>query len=115
MRAGALRPPSYDTARNVTTSTIRIYALGCSGVLDRADCLHPWWQRAWPQGPRLIASVNIRINQNVPQLLNIEVNALNDFGVIVSASGPLTLEVSRVQGQRAAGTPYEADRRHRRR
>jgi hypothetical protein len=40
------------------------------------------------------ANVNIGINQNITQLQNVEVNALNNVGVIGAGFGPLHLDVS---------------------
>ena len=41
-----------------------------------------------------VANVNIGINQNIAQFQNVEVNALNNVGVIGAGFGPLNFDVS---------------------
>jgi hypothetical protein len=40
------------------------------------------------------ANVNVNIDQNITQFQNVEVNALNNVGVIGAGFGPLKLDVS---------------------
>ena len=49
---------------------------------------------SWLKGLGPVANVNIDVNQNIAQLQNIEVNALNNVGVIGAGFGPLKLDVS---------------------
>ncbi|OWW22274.1 hypothetical protein [Noviherbaspirillum denitrificans] len=49
---------------------------------------------SWLQGLGPVANVNIDVNQNISQLQNIEVNALNNIGVLGAGFGPLKLDVS---------------------
>ncbi len=41
-----------------------------------------------------VANVNINVNQNIAQFQNVEVNALNNVGVIGAGFGPLKLAVN---------------------
>lgn len=49
---------------------------------------------SWLKGLGPIANVNVDVNQNIAQMQNIEVNALNNVGVIGAGFGPLKLDVS---------------------
>ena len=49
---------------------------------------------SWLKGLGPVANVNVDVNQNISQLQNIEVNALNNVGVIGAGFGPLKLDVS---------------------
>ena len=49
---------------------------------------------SWLKGLGPVANVNVDVNQNIAQLQNIEVNALNNVGVIGAGFGPLKLDVS---------------------
>ena len=40
------------------------------------------------------ANVNVNINQDITQLQNVQVNALNNVGVIGAGFGPLKLDVN---------------------
>jgi hypothetical protein len=52
----------------------------------------------WLSGLGPVANVNIGINQNIAQLQNVQVNALNNVGIIGAGFGPLKLDVSPSQG-----------------
>jgi hypothetical protein len=52
---------------------------------------------SWLAGLGSIANVNIGINQNITQLQNVEVNALNNVGVIGAGFVPPNLAVSPAQ------------------
>ncbi|MGV3654386.1 MAG: hypothetical protein ACO1N5_09210 [Noviherbaspirillum sp.] len=47
------------------------------------------------------ANVNVNINQDIAQLQNVEVNALNNVGVIGAGFGPLKLDVNPKQFAKA--------------
>jgi hypothetical protein len=49
---------------------------------------------SWLAGFGPAANVNVSVNQNIAQLQNIEVNALNNVGIIGAGFGPLKLDVS---------------------
>jgi hypothetical protein len=49
---------------------------------------------SWLAGLGPAANVNININQDIKQLQNVEVNALNNVGSIGPGFGPLNLNVS---------------------
>lgn len=49
---------------------------------------------SWLKGLGSIANVNVGVNQNIAQMQNVEVNALNNAGVIGAGFGPLKLDVS---------------------
>ena len=49
---------------------------------------------SWLAGLGPVANVNVGIAQNISQLQNVEVNALNNVGVIGAGFGPLKLDVS---------------------
>lgn len=44
-----------------------------------------------------MTNVNVGINQNITQLQNVEVNALNNVGAIGPGFGPLRLDVNPAQ------------------
>ena len=50
--------------------------------------------RAFPTELGSIANVNVGVEQNIVQFQNIEVNALNNVGIIGAGFGPLALNVS---------------------
>ncbi|NEX62787.1 hypothetical protein [Noviherbaspirillum galbum] len=49
---------------------------------------------SWLSGLGPLANVNVGVNQNITQLQNVQVNALNNVGVIGAGFGPLKLDVS---------------------
>jgi hypothetical protein len=74
-------------------STIMIRDLAQSRDLDRRamSTVRGGYFRFSESGP--FANVNVGVNQNIIQVQNIEVNALNNVGVI-GASFPFHLDVS---------------------
>ena len=72
-------------------STIMIRDLAQSRELDRPAMSAVRGGQSWLSGP--FANVNVGVNQNIIQVQNIEVNALNNVGVI-GASFPFHLDVS---------------------
>lgn len=78
-------------------STIMIRDLAKSEELDRkamAAVRGGFAGNSWLAGLGPIANVNVGVNQNITQLQNIDVNALNNVGVIGAGFGPLKLDVS---------------------
>ena len=59
---------------------------------------------SWLKGLGPIANVNVDVNQNIAQMQNVEVNALNNVGVIGAGFGPLKLDVSPSQWAYADAT-----------
>lgn len=49
---------------------------------------------SWMDGLGPVAKVDVNVTQNIAQLQNIDVNALNNNGVIGAGFGPLKLDVS---------------------
>ena len=72
-------------------SAIMIRDLAQSRELDRTAMSAVRGGQSWLSGP--FANVNVGVNQNIIQVQNIEVNALNNIGVI-GASFPFHLTVS---------------------
>jgi hypothetical protein len=52
---------------------------------------------SWLQGLGPVADVKVNVNQNIEQLQAVQVNALNNIGVIGAGFGPLQLGVNPVQ------------------
>ena len=75
-------------------SNIMIHDLPHSDELDRKTMAQVRGGNSWMQGLGPVANVNIDIDQNIAQLQNIKVNALNNVGVIGAGFGPLKLDVS---------------------
>jgi hypothetical protein len=48
----------------------------------------------WLAGLGPVANVNVNVDQNIQQYQNVQVNALNNVGVIGAGFGPLKLNVS---------------------
>ena len=48
----------------------------------------------WLAGLGPVANVNVNVNQNIAQLQSINVNTLNNVGVIGSGFGPLSIDVN---------------------
>ncbi|NEX60194.1 hypothetical protein [Noviherbaspirillum galbum] len=57
---------------------------------------------SWLAGLGSVANVNIGINQNIQQLQNVQVNALNNIGVIGAGFVPPNINVSPSQWANAA-------------
>ncbi|GAB7547091.1 MULTISPECIES: hypothetical protein [unclassified Cupriavidus] len=49
---------------------------------------------SWLQGLGPVANVNVNVNQNIAQLQSINVNTLNNVGVIGAGFGPLSIDVN---------------------
>lgn len=75
-------------------STLMIQDLPRSDELDSTAMAKVRGGNSWLKGLGPIANVNIDVNQNIAQLQNVEVNALNNVGVIGAGFGPLKLDVS---------------------
>ena len=75
-------------------SSIMIQDLPRSEALDRKAMSAVRGGNSWLKGLGPVANVNIDIDQNIAQLQNIQVNALNNVGVIGAGFGPLKLDVS---------------------
>ena len=78
-------------------SNIAIHDLAKSQELDRSAMSEVRGGNSWLQGLGPVANVNVGVNQNIAQFQNIEVNALNNVGVIGAGFGPLKLDVSPTQ------------------
>lgn len=78
-------------------STILIYDLPQDDALGRKAMRTLRGGNSWLKGLGPLANVNVDINQNLAQFQNIEVNALNNVGVIGAGFGPLKLNVSPTQ------------------
>jgi hypothetical protein len=78
-------------------SSIMIQDLAHSRELDRHAMLdvHGGNSSLASAGP--YANVNVDVNQNIIQYQNVQVNALNNIGVIGAGFGPLHLNVSPAQ------------------
>jgi hypothetical protein len=83
-------------------STITIHDLSKNSALDREAMREVRGGNSWLAGLGPIANVNVGVNQNIAQLQNVEVNALNNVGVIGAGFGPLHLDVSPSQWANAA-------------
>jgi hypothetical protein len=75
-------------------SNIMIHDLPRSDELDGKAMSRVRGGYSWLKGLGPVANVNVDLNQNIAQLQNIEVNALNNVGVIGAGFGPLKLDVS---------------------
>ena len=74
--------------------TIAIRDLSLATELDRKSMTAVRGGNSWLKGLGPIANVNVGVNQNIAQMQNVEVNALNNVGVIGAGFGPLQLDVS---------------------
>jgi len=75
-------------------SSIMIRDLPLATELDRKAMTSVRGGNSWLKGLGPIANINIGVNQNITQLQNIEVNALNNVGVIGAGFVPPSLNVS---------------------
>jgi len=75
-------------------TTLAIRDLPRADELDRSAMSTVRGGNSWLQGLGPIANVNVGVNQNITQIQNVEVNALNNVGVIGAGFGPLALNVS---------------------
>lgn len=78
-------------------SNLTIRDLDQSRDLDRKTMLAVRGGNSWLKGLGPVANVNVDVNQNIAQLQNVEVNALNNVGVIGAGFGPLKLDVNPTQ------------------
>jgi hypothetical protein len=75
-------------------SNLTIQDLPLSQDLDEKEMSKVRGGNSWLKGLGPIANINIDVNQNISQMQNVEVNALNNVGVIGAGFGPLKLDVS---------------------
>jgi hypothetical protein len=75
-------------------SSITIQDLPQTTELDGAALAEVRGGNSWLAGLGPVANVNVGVNQNIVQVQNIEVNALNNVGIIGAGFGPLKLDVS---------------------
>jgi len=75
-------------------STIMIHDLPRAAELDRKAMSTVRGGNSWLKGLGPIANVNVGVNQNITQQQNVEVNALNNVGVIGAGFGPLKLDIN---------------------
>lgn len=80
-------------------SSITIHDLSHSRELDRHAMSDVRGGNSLPVNPGAFANVNVAVtsNENIIQYQNVEVNALNNVGVIGAGFGPLRLNVSPAQ------------------
>ena len=83
-------------------ANIAIHDLQAARELDDREMSSVKGGNSWLAGLGPIANVNIDIDQNIAQMQNVEVNALNNVGVIGAGFGPLRLDVSPSQWANAA-------------
>lgn len=83
-------------------ANIAIHDLQASRELGEREMSAVQGGNSWLAGLGPIANVNIDIAQNIAQMQNVEVNALNNVGVIGAGFGPLKLDVSPSQWANAA-------------
>lgn len=74
-------------------STLSIQNLPQSRELDRKALAAVRGGNSWLRGLGPVANVNVAIDQNINQFQNVEVNALNNVGVIGAGFGPLSFDV----------------------
>jgi len=75
-------------------SHLMIHDLAKSQELDRTAMQSVRGGNSWLAGLGPVANVNVDVNQNIAQLQNINVNALNNVGVIGAGFGPLRLDLN---------------------
>lgn len=93
-------------------STIMIRDLATSNELDRKTMATVRGgtgtgigsTNSWLAGLGPVANVNVGVTQNISQLQNVEVNALNNVGVIGAGFVPPNLNVSPAQWANANAT-----------
>lgn len=83
-------------------SALAIRDLESSRELDKSAMESVRGGNSWLAGLGPVANVNVGINQNIQQLQNVQVNALNNVGVIGPNFGGLKLDVSPSQWANAA-------------
>jgi hypothetical protein len=90
-------PPARNAFKENSMSHITIHDLDQTRELDRKSMSSVRGGNSWLAGLGPVANVNVGVNQNIVQLQNINVNALNNVGVIGAGFGPLKLDVSPTQ------------------
>ena len=75
-------------------STIMIHDLPRAAELDRKSMSAVRGGNSWLKGLGPIANVNVGVSQNITQFQNVEVNALNNIGVIGAGFVPPSLSIN---------------------
>jgi hypothetical protein len=75
-------------------SSISICDLPRTTELDEVALAEVRGGNSWLAALGPVANVNVGVNQNIIQVQNIEVNALNNVGIIGAGFGPLSFDVS---------------------
>lgn len=75
-------------------SNLTIHDLPRSDELDRKAMTEVRGGNSWLSGLGPVANINIGVNQNIAQIQDIKVNALNNVGVIGAGFVPPDLNVS---------------------
>jgi len=75
-------------------SNLKICDLAQRRDLDHHTMSSVQGGRSWLSELGPVANVNVAVNQNIAQLQEVQVNALNNVGVIGAGFGPLQLDVS---------------------
>ena len=75
-------------------SSIIVRDLALTQELDGKSMTAVRGGNSWLQGLGPVANVNVNVNQNIAQLQSINVNTLNNVGVIGSGFGPLNIDVN---------------------
>ncbi|HZW23660.1 hypothetical protein [Noviherbaspirillum sp.] len=75
-------------------SQLMIHDLPRSDALDRQAMAKVRGGNSWLKGLGPLANVNVGVNQNIAQMQNVEVNALNNVGVIGAGFVAPSLNVS---------------------
>ncbi len=75
-------------------SSIIVRDLALNQQLDSKSLATVRGGNSWLQGLGPVANVNVNVNQNIAQLQSINVNTLNNVGVIGSGFGPLSIDVN---------------------
>jgi hypothetical protein len=83
-------------------SCIMIRDLSHSKQMDERSMSKIVGGNSWLDGLGPAANVKVDVTQNIAQFQNVQVNALNNVGVIGAGFGPLRLNVSPTQGAATA-------------
>lgn len=78
-------------------SSLMIHDIPQSKDLDHKAMSAVRGGSSWLDGLGPAANVKVDVNQNIAQLQDIQVNALNNVGVVGAGFGPLRLNVSPTQ------------------
>lgn len=96
-------PPTATIFKENSMSTLMIHDLSGSKELDRKAMSSVrggyagYAGNSWLAGLGPVANVNVGVNQNITQLQNINVNALNNVGVIGAGFVAPHLDISPTQ------------------